>query len=339
MQTKYIDYDVQDFLKDEFFVKWASGADPKLSDFWDKWIIEHPKKTETIVEAKQLIQTLRYSDKKTLDDDEYIKLYEGILKGDSHKGKPSKRSYIGFYRVAAAVSLIVISFLTFQNLGDNIDGDESAAQFQTKMTQNGEKLTLRLSDGTMVKMNAGSHLEYLEGFSGNVRVVKLTGEAFFEVARDETRPFIVRTEQMTVEALGTSFNVNSYGEDSNHIITLVTGKVGVSTLDKSTYKILVPGQQARVSEDTGIFVSEVDVAEATYWRDDILLFDESDFDTVIVSLERWYGVAFTIEGTVPALDTFSGKFKDENLINILDVMAFTSGFTYSINEKNVNIKF
>ncbi len=343
IKTKYIDYEIQDFLKDEFFVKWATNSDPKLSDFWDKWISEHPQKTNTILEAKQLIQSLQYKEEAHLVDDEYIRLYEKILKGHNITGSTKKR-YTNFYRVAAAVSLIVVSFFTLNSYYKKLNNyykkeKEERANYEVKSAANGEKLTFRLSDGTIVKLNAGSQLEFQEVLGDQIREVRLTGEAFFDVVKDVHRSFVVKTDKMKVETLGTSFNVNSYNEEGNHTITLVTGKVGVSTLDKSNYKILVPGQRAHVNKDAEIIISEVDLTEVNHWRYDILSFDENDFDEVIVSLERWYGVKVTIEGTIPTLDRFSGKFKNESLENILDVIAFASGFTYTVNEKNVNIKF
>ncbi len=336
--TKYIDYEVYDFLKDEFFVKWARGIDPQLSDFWDKWISEHPEKADTVAEAKGIVQAFDYKKSVTLSDDEYINLYEGILKKNgTRESLPGHFTKI-FYRVAAAVSLLIVSYFLWTTAQNETEDAITNEVIVTKSTNLGEKLTVRLSDGSMVRMNAGSQIHYKEHFEESMREIHLSGEAFFEVARDENRPFIVITEKMSVEALGTSFNVNSYDEDDN-VITLVTGKVGVSTLDRLYTEILRPGQQAHVGSNPEILVSSVELAEILEWTRGVLSFRETNFEDVIVSLERWYGVSISIKGSIPPLEAFSGRFENENLKNILDVMAYSSGFTYTIDEKNVEIKF
>ncbi|MBV6643923.1 MAG: DUF4974 domain-containing protein [Cyclobacteriaceae bacterium] len=336
---KYREYETYDFLKDEFFVRWAKNDDPQLSDFWEKWLVEHPGRREIVLEAKRLIRAFEYEETVNLTDEDYVKMYEAILKGEKQIKKEKRTYRLSLYRIAAVIALFLISYVVVIQFSNNVPTKPD--RIITRTTKAGEKLTFQLPDGSIIKLNSATQLSFSKSFDGPVREVFLSGEAFFEVAEDAARPFVVNVDHVLIRALGTSFNIKSYQETRHHAISLVTGSVEVN-VPGSLYDpvVLSPGQQALVAEDhSELSIADIDISSILGWRDGVITFNESDFDQVISDLERWYGVRISVSGQPAARDNFSGSFKNEELNEILEVLAYSSGFSYSIRGKDVTIKF
>lgn len=147
--------------------------------------------------------------------------------------------------------------------------------------------TVKLADNTTVKLNSGSTLKYPVRFNGNSREVWLSGEAYLEVARDTSKPFIVHAAGTEVSVLGTTFNVNAYDSAKEVTTTLVSGKVEVS--NEVAAQIISPGEQAVASrENPRIEVKKVDTSVATAWVRDMFYFDEKPLAAIMETLARWY---------------------------------------------------
>lgn len=146
---------------------------------------------------------------------------------------------------------------------------------------------LKLSDGTVVYMNADSRLKYPEIFVGGDRTVYLEGEAYFEVAKDSKRPFKVVVKNVSVNVLGTHFNVNAYPENKHVVTTLAEGKVRVD--NGVVQKILKPGNQA-IASDSNMEVKDVDVREYTSWKNGLFMFHGMTLENVMMQVYRWYGI-------------------------------------------------
>ena len=333
---KYVDYQVFDFVQDEFFVQWAKTKDPTLSDFWDKWLANHPEKVPVVEEAVAFVNAFKYPTAAALDDKEYVNLYETVLKhkkvvAPTHKIKPWV-----WYQVAAAATLLLVAYFVFQAYQKPIV--PQTEHRIVKHTNWGERRTFQLTDGTMVYMNAGSQVAIPTNFGHEKRDIHIIGEAFFEVAHDPSRPFTVHTQAMSVTALGTAFGVNAYADDSVTHATLVQGKVQVVALARGASKILAPGEQAQVGEAGNLQVNEVDTEYLLAWKDGVITFNEASFDQMVQKIERWYGVKIMVEG-IPRTAPFQGKFKNPGLKTLLNALAFSSGFEFEIDKKNVTLKF
>ncbi len=163
-----------------------------------------------------------------------------------------------------------------------------------------------LSDGTKVWLNASSSLEFPAVFTGNERVVTLTGEGYFEVAKNTKVPFKVHVNDIRVNVLGTHFNIMAYGDESNVKATLLEGSVNVSKGDHS--KLLKPGQQARIGNNDDMDINAVDVEDAVAWKNGYFKFNEDQIESVMRQLSRWYGMQVVYEGKVPD-DKFKGKIR------------------------------
>lgn len=154
----------------------------------------------------------------------------------------------------------------------------------------GGEYKLRLSDGSLVHLNAMSSLRYPVHFSGKTREVELTGEAFFEVSKDATKPFLVKTAGIDVRVLGTAFNVSAYPDNPYTQTTLVSGSVQMQTKEGGSIE-LKPSQQAEMDNKSHeIVIRQVDVTLYTSWIEGKIYFKDERLETIMATLERWYDV-------------------------------------------------
>lgn len=202
---------------------------------------------------------------------------------------------------------------------------------------------LTLNDGTQVWLNGNSELEYPVRFVGEERVVTLRGEAYFEVARDTARPFIVKTDRLQTKVLGTSFNIKAYPEEEKIYATLLSGRVEVSLPESNgapaTQVILLPGMQARVLQhNPEIILKEVVAEDAIAWRQGEFIFTDEDLLTILHTLSRWFGVDFIQEKAISSC-TFSGMIsRDDQLFAVLEMLTMAGGPRFVIDGKQVYIK-
>lgn len=188
-----------------------------------------------------------------------------------------------------------IHYLPNEETGDRV--------FNTIRVPRGGEYYLQLPDGTRVWLNSESELTYEVSTGEGTREVQLVGEAYFEVARDECRPFQVVSKHSKIRVLGTKFNVSAYEDETDVVTTLVDGLVAVSTNKDSL--VLKPGEQAR-SGKSGIDLRRVDASIYTAWKSGVFEFEEMSLEQITRQLERWYGVTFVYFGEDVKQITFTG---------------------------------
>lgn len=212
---------------------------------------------------------------------------------------------------------------------------EAAEKINTLIIPRGGEYCLRLDDGTRVWLNARTTLKFPAAFCRGVRRVELTGEAYFEVAKDKSRPFIVATDRGDVRVYGTQFNVRAYPEEPQASTTLVSGSVGVDVSGR-TY-MLTPGEQAVVST-ADVTVRRVNTAEYCAWHTGRFVFENRQLKDILGQLSDWYDVDF--EYTDPELGSlhFTGNLKRyESFEKILDFIGRTTDVTFEIDGKKVTV--
>jgi transmembrane sensor len=247
-------------------------------------------------------------------------------------------------KIAASVAIVFMLSYLWVNYSRNVvpaDDIQIVAKYVVKENSKGRKSTIFLPDGTVVNLNAASSIRYRENFSDSARVVYLDGEAFFDVASDTLRPFVVLSDNLSITALGTSFNVNSYSESGKVAVSLATGKVVVEEINKLEKIVLEPGQQVQYNKVTNQMV-KVDgySMKAVYgWKDGIIHFRSAGFSEVISRLELWYGVEFVINKQSPLPWSYTGEFKNQSLKSVLESLSFSHNFNYQINDTTVMITF
>ncbi|HEY0175648.1 MAG TPA: FecR domain-containing protein, partial [Pedobacter sp.] len=164
--------------------------------------------------------------------------------------------------------------------------------YNTVVTPRGGQYQIVLPDGSKVWLNAASSLKFPTAFSGNTRYVELTGEAYFEIAKNKSMPFIVKSDDQSIEVLGTHFNINDYREEPEVKTTLLEGRVKASSGKGTVF--LNPGQQAVVSkaDNSGNIkvLKDVDMEEIIAWKNGNFQFNNADIETVMRQISRWYNV-------------------------------------------------
>ncbi|HWV69410.1 FecR family protein [Chitinophaga sp.] len=176
---------------------------------------------------------------------------------------------------------------------------EGKVLYNTMSTPLGGQYQLILPDGTGVWLNAASSISYPTAFTGNERSVTVTGEAYFEVVKNEKMPFRVKAGNTTIDVLGTHFNINAYKDEASINTTLLEGAVRVNVSQQQQQ--LRPGQQARVpANGTSIqVVDHADISEVMAWKAGFFSFNDADLPTVMRQLSRWYNVEVKYEGNIP----------------------------------------
>ena len=214
----------------------------------------------------------------------------------------------------------------------------SMSEWHTLRIPKGGEYKIVLDDGTEIWLNSASELKYPAHFVGNERRVQLTGEAYFQVARNEAAPFIVETRDMDVKVLGTSFNVSVYEDEESCHATLVEGRVEVNDKVNGEKVVLTPGKQAllRGGEMT---VREVNTKLYTLWRLDRFTFASEDMEGVIRKLSRWYNVDFFFAKSSMKQKRFTGSLpKYADISQVLKMIEMTTDIKFEIKEHTIMIQ-
>jgi ferric-dicitrate binding protein FerR (iron transport regulator) len=263
-----------------------------------------------------------------------------------HTQQPIKKVYWSHTRigkVAASVSILLslgIAYF-FSAFPTSTPSQLPQAEIIHKENLWGQRSTLLLSDGTEVTLNAGSSIDYDKAFTQHERVIHLQGEAFFQVAEDAQRPFKVKTGEMITQALGTSFNVKAYAQSTVEI-ALVTGKVSVQrqpTPSSTDTLLLVPGESALYDEQAGFTKSHFDAKKVLSWKDGIIYFDYANEETVLHTLEKWYGVKITVVNATKKEWNYAASFDNRSLEHVLMSISFAMDFQYTIDGKSITIQY
>jgi len=221
--------------------------------------------------------------------------------------------------------------------GRPANNNPGALLYNTMSTPRGRQFQMVLPDGSKVWLNAASSITYPVAFSGNQRLVRVSGEAYFEIAADASMPFRVQLANgEKVEVLGTRFNVNAYEDERAVRTTLLDGKVRVSL--GSSARVLEPGEQAFTeNNDPSVkLIHDADVSAAIAWKNNYFSFTDADLPTVMRQLSRWYNVDVTFAGAIPAGE-FNGKIgRTLTLDQVLKVLTATR-VKYTIDKNKILI--
>jgi len=240
----------------------------------------------------------------------------------------------------ASVTRLSAGELTYQaeNAHGNADG---GMVYNTLTTPRGRRTSVLLSDGTRVWLNAASSIRYPTVFSGKNRMVEVSGEAYFEVAKDPAMPFVVRTlgpsvkPPVEIQVLGTSFNITAYSDDDEISTTLVDGSVKM--INGSAARLIAPGQQLVAKDREKLeFNAGVDVQKVVAWKDGYFLFNNDDLPTIMKQLSRWYDIEVHFDGTVSA--HYTGKISRQvNISQVLNLFQAVGGVRFFVQNKEVRV--
>ncbi len=217
-------------------------------------------------------------------------------------------------------------------------GDENSQEivYNTLSTPNGGQYQLILSDGTRVWLNSASSIHFPTIFRGKERDVAVTGEAYFEVAKNAAMPFKITVKDMEVLVLGTHFNIMAYDDESSMNTTLLEGSVKVTK--GYLNKMLVPGQQSIINKKGDIKIMDADIEEVMAWKNGWFQFNSYDIEKVMRQISRWYDVEIVYEGKIPT-GHFSGLVsRDNDISQVLKIMQ-AGGVHFKIEGRKVVVLY
>ncbi len=276
-------------------------------------------------------------------------------------GRPT-RKYLWWLSVPAAAA-VAIGFILYYPSEKETKKINHVPALNTVSTKSGSKSKVQLPDGTQVWLNADSKITYDENFMGNVREVQLSGEAYFDVVKNKTHPFIIHTHSIDLKVLGTAFNVRSYDNEKNTETSLLRGSVEITLRNNPDKKIILspneklmvqnddfslinnkPAESTLKEKDPMMILSKVHFKKEdslpveTLWLKNKLAFDGESLEDVASKIERWYDVKVNILDEKLKNSQYSAVFEDESLQQVMEALRLTGNFKYTINKKEVTIK-
>ena len=295
-------------------------------DFY-KWLVDE----EHTVEKDEALQKLWDDAHKRGTAADMQESYELLKKNAGIPSVPRKRTIrpIHIWQAVAAVLFIVAASSV------STIGKDTEANLIQQYIPTAEIRTLTLPDGTQVQLNSQSTLLYPQNFTGKDRSVFLIGEANFKVKPDKKHPFIVKSNDFQVTALGTEFNVSAYPENPVLAATLISGSVLVEYNDLKSQVILKPNEQLAYNKDTRRHcLDNPDMKEVTAWQRGELVFREMSVKDIITVLERKYPYTFEYQLKNLKEDKYSFRFKDRApLSEVMDIIVSVVGqMDYKIKE-------
>ena len=225
--------------------------------------------------------------------------------------------------------------LAYNNSGYGGENSANAVLYNTITTPRGGQYQITLPDETKVWLNAESSLRFPTAFAGKDRAVQLTGEAYFEVATDKSKPFLVKAGSTETRVLGTHFNIMAYSDEGPVKTTLLEGVVSMGQETQSA--LLLPGQQGQFDSNKGIIATRaVNTRAVVAWKDGYYYFDRASMQSVMRQIARWYDVEIVYEGAVPK-DEIVGKIpRTAEVSEVLHIMELI-GIRFKIEGKKITV--
>ncbi|WPQ61088.1 FecR domain-containing protein [Chitinophaga sancti] len=249
----------------------------------------------------------------------------------SLKVKPVLLKNVSRY-AAIFVLLLGSSFLIRKGV---LNWEQKAARrFRTMRIADGNHGSITLSDGSRVTINGGSILYFPEEFEDSARIVYVEeGEAYFEIARDAKRPFYVRSPQLNVKVLGTSFTVRDYKDEHTAIVNVNSGKIGLKGL------VLSAGMGLTADKRNGTFIKEqIDTANTTAWIRGELIFQDAGLQQVLQVLQHKYAVHFEVKDATLLKRKYTATFRNNTIENVMQQLKLMSSFQYTITDNQIVIR-
>lgn len=319
--------------------------------------------------AENEYRKLAYKLRQLGSDEGFFEDNDHYVTEDANDEQPSRKRKWLPWSMVLVVLVITASVLFYQQNNNNSNSDKLAAEASARneiITRYGSKTNLVLPDGSKVWLNAGSKLSYEKSYGNAFREVTLTGEAFFDVVKNTSRPFIIHTSKMEIRVLGTAFNVKCYPDEKKTETSLIRGSVEITLKNRPEKIILKPNEKIVINdeEDTKP-VTAANTAKPgstapesqpiftlahltrepvnnkiieTSWIDNRLIFSNETFEEIAVKMERWYAVSIRFDNEKLKKKRFTGTFENETVSQALSAMQLTLPFNYSIDKDQITIK-
>lgn len=330
-----------------------------LSDSWAS--TQSDEEDETTVAYSRHLDRMQQQGLPSLDQVSGDKDDTGFLLEGSRRRLTSRSLVISICTFSLA--LITVWWFMRPPQEKSADASQPAAVISEVSTKFGSRSEVHLPDGTHVWLNAGSKLTYDENFNKTLREVKLTGEAFFDVARNQSKPFVIHVSNVDIKVLGTRFNVKSYPGEAITEASLIHGKIEVSVKSRDQEKfILHPNEKIVVKNDSVAIAKPASAEPATHqlpepviaiqhltyqqkdsviletsWVDNKLIFQDESFEDLAKKMERWYGVSIQFKDRSLQQERFNGSFTTETVAQALSALKIAEPFNFRIDHNIITI--
>jgi ferric-dicitrate binding protein FerR (iron transport regulator) len=348
----YYKFSVEEFVQDDYFRKWVlDELDPK-DTFWTNWLELNPDKRAMIEDAKSLVIALKVKEIDLFTQDEIKDGIQHIMDDTRRKYNNIQTLSRNWLKIAATVTIIISAGFWLINKAP--ESSTSFVNADSKQQEaihfnNGTKsLQFELSDGSKITLAPKSELRYGSAFGKEKREVILTGEAFFDVAKDLEKPFLIYTGKLVTKVVGTSFRIKAYKDDKNISVSVRTGKVTVYNQNSrssnsnalSTEIVLIPNQKAVFEKDPEILVKTlvdkpVPIIETP--QKISLVFEETKVLDVFEKLESIYGVQISIDNELFKKCSITADLQKETLYEKLDLICEIIQAQYEILDGEIMI--
>ncbi|PWJ57750.1 uncharacterized protein DUF4974 [Dyadobacter jejuensis] len=355
----YLNYNVEDLAQDDFFILWVLSTNISAETFWQNWLERHPYKRNDLEAARKLV--LKATDLPTPDlSEERIhsikeSVFSRIERLENPSGPRLSWGFRSYWSMAAAVAGILLVAGWYMQKEQALSPMELSPfatavveEITTKEVNNESQraMLVNLPDGSSVTLSKGSRLTYPSQFGADSREITLSGEAFFEVAKDPQKPFYVFAQRLTTKVLGTSFNVRAYQDDDEVSVSVKTGRVSVFQAEGTEAQkpkggteleglVLHPDQEARfVNKEIKLVAlpakrepKAVDIPEELRQMD----FDyvETPITEIFKELEKAYQVRFVYDYTVMSKCPITAQLTGEPFQKKLHLLCKAVGAKYS----------
>ncbi len=305
------------------------------------WLKDSPKNMKTYNQVKYILAKQGTPLTSNGEEEVWQELRKRMNADASKKqDTPSKRTISPWLKYAAVILLSIgLGALIHQNLPEEQNQAQKEPRIIEKVSMPGQKITTKLPDGTIVKLNGNSKLLVPEQFVGEIRRVELQGEAFFDVHPDKSKPFIISVGNMEVKVLGTSFNVKVDGVLNQKIVAVKTGKVAVEDKQSGELVVLNPSQMVIQHEGEGMYKQDFKLAEEQFgWTENKLVFNDDDHQKVLQELGYWFGVEVEVRGKISQKVKYTATYENPTLEEVLLSTSHIFKFNYQINGKKIIIE-
>lgn len=312
----------------ELFAK--NNVSPDARDAFHRWITDEKHAVEKDAALNDMWNHLAEGSRTEVTPQMRRSLKLVYRKISEQQGNTQTR-FLHLWRAAAAILLVALVTTIYFTAGEPPVKDDLIEQYVpiAGLTR------LTLPDGTEVQMNATTTLLYPQQFTGETRSVYLIGEASFRVAHNEAMPFIVKSNDYQVTALGTEFNMRVYPGDPLLSTTLLSGSVEVRYNNLESARILLPSEQFTYNKNTGEeSITRPDLFDVTAWQRGELIFKSATLEEIIAELERKYPVSFVYTANTLKEDKYTFRFKSDTPLHlVMEIIAEVSGhIRYRIEE-------
>jgi transmembrane sensor len=362
----YSDFTTDDFINDAQFRLWVQQPDEVSDTFWTNFLKENPDKNVSVTNARTILKAIENQVQEEFlpkedEDQVFSQIQEQISLG---KGQNVRRLPV-WWAWAAAAS-VVLGIMIWQFIPKNdvqinqvvyeSNREKALSPLTEKINKTNRTILVTLDDGSSIFLNPNSKISYATNFNqGNIREVYLSGEAFFEVAKNPNKPFLVYANEMITKVLGTSFNIRAFPNEKDVIVKVRTGKVSVAVARVSDVQqkissrelggiMLLPNQQAvlarqevRLTKSVVENPTVVNKNQPQSFMQQQFVFSAESATEVFKSIENGYGVDIVFDETLLSQCQFTGNLTDESLYEKLDIICKTIEAQYQISDTQIII--